>query len=262
MIELCEPNKEIVSCRSILLGRLALMALSVVFTTFSQTVGVQNTVQANLQRSMCRTHNSSDLEAGSSKADGPTIQDLLDAGEDVASSLCQLTNEIHPIFQAENMCVCQYDDIRCCVQPHFADLASRDPEIEKAHPIASPYPEDNIIVLAAMQLASRILTHVDTLPFWVGILDCIDPDTGKVSSDFKVHPSKHLSPQRNVKVLDHLSRFAERVRFHHKANEVSRTLGFRIDVDDPDSPEKASNSYNVYEEVSQSSNQGFRVSLT
>jgi hypothetical protein len=44
---------------------------------------------------------------------GPIIKHLIAAGGDlttIMSSLCQLTNEIHPIFRDENICVCPYKD--------------------------------------------------------------------------------------------------------------------------------------------------------
>jgi hypothetical protein len=162
-----------------------------------------------------------------------TIQDILDAGEDPATVLCQLTNAIHPIFQAKNRCVCKFQDIRCCVQPHFADLAANNPETPRAPAIASLDPEDNIIVRATLQLASLILVHDDTLPFWAGIVGCLDDDGG-IGYQFQAHEREHLPVEQKKWVLEHLEYFANRVRFHYKADEINRTLGIGIDPSDPD----------------------------
>jgi hypothetical protein len=163
----------------------------------------------------------------------PTIQDILDAGGDPATVLYQLTNDIHPIFQAKNRCVCKFKDIRCCVQPHFANLAANDPETPRAPVVASPDPEDNIIVRATLQLASLVLVHDDTLPFWAGIVDCLDDDGG-IGYQFQAHEREHLPVEQKEWVLEHLDYFADRVRFHYKADEINRTLGIGIDPSDPD----------------------------
>lgn len=183
---------------------------------------------------MSRANHSIDRESLHSTPKGPKIRDILAAGQDPAQVLCQLTNAIHPIFNANNICVCGYKDLRCCVQPHFANLARSVPGTAKAPSIASPHPDDNIIVRASMQLASRILTHDDTLPFWEGILNCRDPKDGKISEVFEAHSSSHLSAERKAEILDHLRNFANRVRFHYEANAGNRTLDLGVKRGDPD----------------------------
>lgn len=183
---------------------------------------------------MSRANHSFSRESRHSTANKRTIQDVLDAGKDPAQELCQLTNEIHPIFQATNICACEYKDLRCCVQPYFANLARSNPGTAKAPSIASPYPEDNIITRASMQLASRILTHDDTLPFWASILDCRDLKDGTVGEVFEAHSSSHLSAERKAQILDHLRSFANRVRFHYKAKEGNKILDLGVKRGDPD----------------------------
>jgi hypothetical protein len=79
-----------------------------------------------------------------------------------------ITNDIHPIFRDDNICVCPYKDTYC-MAPHFAD----NPEVlawrAKAPQTNSPYIEgfkENILVRTIFQLATRMILHDDALPFW------------------------------------------------------------------------------------------------
>jgi hypothetical protein len=177
----------------------------------------------------------------------PTIQDILDAGEDPAQVLCQLTNDIHPIFQARNICVCKFLDIRCCTQPFFANLGAINLETSRAPAVASPDPEDNIIVRATMQLASRMLVHDSTLPFWAGIVDCLGEDD-EVAYQFYAPETEYLSAERKEWVLQHLHGFADRVCFHYKANENHRTLGIGVPFGDPDFNKNLKQPYFAYKD--------------
>lgn len=70
-------------------------------------------------------------------------------------------------------------------------------EAEKLKPTvtASPYPADNVVVRAILQLATRFLTHEDILPFWAGIVDCGRGPSQDVAR-FRVRPNKRLSKAR------------------------------------------------------------------
>jgi hypothetical protein len=154
---------------------------------------------------------------------GPTIKDLIAAGGDltnIMSSLCQLTNDIHPIFGDDNICVCPYEET-CCMAPHFAD----NPEVlawrAKAPQTTSPYIEgfkDNVVVRTTFQLATQMILHDDALPFWAGLMDAVEWGADNANISFKVHPHRQLDQARKERTLRHLENFAaNHIRFHFKA---------------------------------------------
>jgi hypothetical protein len=156
---------------------------------------------------------------------GPTIKDLIAAGGDlttIMSSVCQLTNDIHPIFRAENICMCPYKD-NYCMAPHFADHPEELIGKAKAPQTNSPYIEgfkDNVVVRTIFQAATRMLLHDDALPFWAGLMDAVDWEADEPSISFKVHPRRRLSKYRKERTLEHLEEFAaEHIRFHFKVRQ-------------------------------------------
>ena len=137
---------------------------------------------------------------------GPTIKDLIAAGGDlttIMSSVCQLTNDIHPIFRAENICMFPYKD-NYCMAPHFADHPEKLIGKAKAPQMNSPYVEgfkDNVVVRTIFQVATRMLLHDDALPFWAGLMDAVDWEADEPSISFKVHPRRRLSKDRKQRTL-------------------------------------------------------------
>ncbi|KAM0690182.1 hypothetical protein Q7P36_008949 [Cladosporium allicinum] len=138
------------------------------------------------------------------------------------SRLCQLTNDIHPIFRDENICVCPYKEPYCMV-PHFADNSEVLAWKAKAPQTTSPYVEGfkrNVVVRTIFQLATRIIMHDDALPFWAGLMDAVNWDAGKANISFKVHPRRHLDQAHKERTLRHLENFAaSHIRLHFKARE-------------------------------------------
>ncbi|KAM0716666.1 hypothetical protein Q7P37_008111 [Cladosporium fusiforme] len=172
----------------------------------------------------------------------PYIGSLIAAGSDVGEILariCTLTNEIHPIFRDENICACEYKDIGCCLFPYYATHRPEDLGFDKAPRIDSPYPKDNPIARAILQLATNIITSKDALPFWAGIIECgLSQDPSNI---FRVHPRKHLSPEREKETLQHLREFSHHIRIHFRALEQD-LMGFQstyyVEDDDPDYDDK------------------------
>jgi hypothetical protein len=155
----------------------------------------------------------------------PTIEDLIAAGGDlttIMSSLCQLTNDIHPIFRAENICMCPYAE-PYCMAPHFADHPEELVGKAKALQTTSPYIKgfkENMVTRTIFQLASRMMVHDDALPFWAGLMDAVNWEADKPNISFKVHPRRNLSKDQKKRTLEHLEEFAaEHIRFHFKARQ-------------------------------------------
>jgi hypothetical protein len=144
------------------------------------------------------------------------------------SHLCQLTNDIHPIFKDENLCFCPevikasdywFDKFSYCMAPHFADNPNELRGLVTYPQPALPLPRDNIVMRTILQLASRMITHDQTLPFWAGIINAVtgEGDDAKVGI-IKVHPRRRLNQVRKERTLRKLREFgSDRVRFHSKA---------------------------------------------
>ena len=143
------------------------------------------------------------------------IWELLAAGSDLAGKVFSLTNEIHPIFQEKNICGCKHAKLTHCIAPYFAANPDELADKKKAPVIASPYPSQNPMVRVILQLATKFLTHDNTLPFWAGILDCARGPRQEVAR-FHVHPRRRLSEARKADTLRQLERFANEVRIHFK----------------------------------------------
>lgn len=173
-----------------------------------------------------------------------TIAELIAAGSDMAeisASISNLTNEIHPFFRDENMCVCKHLDDLHCHAPYFAANPDALADKKKAPVIVSPYAAKSILVREILRLASKFLTHDDTLPFWAGILDCARGPRQHVAR-FHVHPRKHLSKARKADTLEELSKFADQIRLHFKEfdpegdykNTDAYAICWPVDEDEPD----------------------------
>ena len=148
----------------------------------------------------------------------PTIGEIIAAGSDMAQVMAlisDLTNEIHPVFRETNICACKHVEPSHCCSPYFAANPDQLADKEKTPLIASPYPSQNHIVHAIMQLATKFLTHDDTLPFWAGILDCARGPRQQVAR-FRVHPRKRLSAVRKAEILEELDKFADEIRVHFR----------------------------------------------
>jgi hypothetical protein len=153
----------------------------------------------------------------------PTIEDLMAAGGNlttIMSSLCQLTNDIHPIFRAENLCMCPYED-PYCMYPHDVDHPEELVGAAKVRWMSWPHSKDfkdNIMLRTIFQLATRMILHDDALPFWAGLMDAVvDNTAGKPKRSFKVHPRRRLDEAHKQRTLRHLENFASNhVRFHFR----------------------------------------------
>jgi hypothetical protein len=156
---------------------------------------------------------------------GPTMKDLIAAGGDLSTilpSLCQLTNDIHPMFRAENICVCPYEG-KYCMVPHFADYPEELIGKAKAPQTNSPCIKDftdGVLVRTIFQLATRMLLHDDALPFWAGLMDAFDHDADGPYISFHVNPRRRLSKEDKERTLEHLEDFAaEHIRLHFQARQ-------------------------------------------
>lgn len=170
------------------------------------------------------------------------IRELLAAGSELAGQVFSLTNAIHPIFREQNICACKHAEFALCCSPYFAANPDQLAEKEKAPAIASPYPSQNAFVRVILQLATKFLTHDDTLPFWAGILDCARGPRQEVAR-FHVHPRRRLDAARKADTLEQLNKFADEIRIHFKESGeedgvVGAAAGFAtsifVEEGDPD----------------------------
>lgn len=102
-----------------------------------------------------------------------------------------------------------------CLGPKYANDPGVIEGIEESPEMASPYPEDNFMVRAALQLATMLITHDDTLPFWAGLIEAgLGRKDGTES--FHVHTRRQLEQSRKEKTLEYLRSFADHIRLHFK----------------------------------------------
>jgi hypothetical protein len=168
-----------------------------------------------------------------------TFEQLFAAGSglaDILSSACQLTNPIHPIFESANLCLCEYQNEIHCVAPRFA--ANPPAGLAKISPKPLPYRKDMIILHTILQLASQMITHPQTLPFWAGLMDAVIPTGGDKRAAFTVHPTRRLDPARTEQTLEALEKFKDNIRVHFKAfgdDDTSEgwVQSLDVTVDDP-----------------------------
>jgi hypothetical protein len=159
------------------------------------------------------------------------IEELVAAGGDlehIMSMICELSDELHPLFHENNICACRHENTKFCCDPTYASVL----ELTKGTPGYLEYnwapPLENIVLRAMMQLATRIITDKDTLPFWAGIIKASKgPDSEK--HHFHVAARRSNTPENALlekEMLDHLMKVAGNVRFHFKAFQ---DLGHRIE---------------------------------
>jgi len=151
----------------------------------------------------------------------PTLGELMAAGgtlEEIKSQICGLTNDLHPIFDKQNICVCKNADRRFCYLPEkIAELESATDEIEGSLEPHWDHALGDFMLHSAMQLATRLITHEDTLPFWAGLIDCSGPDKDGKKKDFVVRARKRLSAAKRKEVLEYLNHAAGLIRIHSKS---------------------------------------------
>lgn len=163
----------------------------------------------------------SDQEDGESEMqiddDDKPIRDLTEAGHDldkIKKSMFGLTNDISPIFALDNLCSCKHRDVRYCVRPHM--VASLTPETEGSVNPSWKNPHENFIIRTILQLASRIMTHPHTTPFWYSLWN---PNRAK-SNESHVFYVSHLtrldSDQENTIHSLAIAYIAKHIRFHFK----------------------------------------------
>lgn len=126
--------------------------------------------------------------------------------EQIQSSICGLTNDLHPIFDEGNICVCRnVDDEYCYVPEKVAELDSATDKIEGSLEPTWSHPLENLVLRSAMQLATCIITHESTLPFWAGLIDCAVNQATDVPRPFHVRARKRLHADKANSVLEFLA---------------------------------------------------------
>jgi hypothetical protein len=148
----------------------------------------------------------------------PTIRELIAAGgdlEQIKSSLCGLTNDLHPLFDTKNICVCKHpDEVYCCLPDKVAELEA---SVEKPFGYIEStwsHPLENLVLRAALQLATRVITHENTLPFWAGL-----KDLSEAPMEDRTHfhaRARRLHADKEKQVLDFLVKAVDNIRFHFK----------------------------------------------
>jgi hypothetical protein len=148
----------------------------------------------------------------------PTIRNLIAAGgdlEQIKSSFCRLTNDSHPLFAAKNICVCKHpDEVYCCLPDKVAELEAA---VEKPFGYIEStwsHPLQNLVLRAALQLATRVITRENTLPFWAGLIDLSSAPT-EDQTHFRAR-ARRLDADKEKQVLDFLVKAADNIRFHFK----------------------------------------------
>lgn len=148
--------------------------------------------------------------------DDKLIRELIEAGHDldeIKESMFGLTNDISPLFALDNLCSCKHKDSRYCVIPHLWE--SWTPETEGSIIPSWKIPHDSFIIHTILQLASRIMTHPHTTPFWYSLWN---PNRSK-SDESHVFYISHLtrldSDQENT-IHKAIAYIAKHIRFHFK----------------------------------------------
>lgn len=145
------------------------------------------------------------------------IKDLVAAGWDIESikgMMFGLTNELHPMFAEENFCACRHRDQRYCYIPIRMEAALAVNTGGALTPIWE-HPHDSFIIRSILQLATRIVTHPDTLPFWDAL---ITNDQPLEDQEIVCHVRHNEKPNlKEVRQVDQeLKEAASHVRFHFK----------------------------------------------
>jgi hypothetical protein len=154
------------------------------------------------------------------RPEGPeeqTIGELIAAGSDPAhimSSVCQLTNDIHPVFRDENICACEYAEMYHCAAPQLAN-SEGFPRTTPSRALLA-HPKNCVVIRTILQLASQMTTHPQALPFWAGLINAIATDDEEDRADFEVHPTRLLDPAHTKSTLLALEKLASNMRVHIK----------------------------------------------
>jgi hypothetical protein len=182
------------------------------------------------------------------------IKDLVAAGGDlehIKSMICELSDELHPLFHENNICACKHENEKFCLDPTYASILKLTKGTPGYRELSWAPPLENVVLRAIMQLTSRIITDKDTLPFWAGIIKASEgPELEVKHFHVPARRSKTSENARSEKeTLDHLAKVAGNVRFHFKAFQDLRhriesncetdEMGFMIavwcpDVEDPE----------------------------
>lgn len=120
------------------------------------------------------------------------IGDRVASGESltaITAGVCQLTNDVHPIFAADRFL--DYEDV----------VAGRFP-CGKEHYTA---------MVPSLRLASAILTHKDSLPFWHGLIVAgrRDQEEGAKNPFPSFHAKRRLTEQETEETLQLLEECAD-----------------------------------------------------
>lgn len=168
--------------------------------------------------------------------------------EIIGPQICSLTNDILPVFAMENICVCKQPDKQYCYLPaKIAELQAADEALERvpdweccsALGITNQVPgtiiptwnhaPGQLMLRSAMQLATRMITHDDALPFWAGLMDCARSSKSDERRPFHARTGEHLDAAKKREVLHYLHQAADNIRVHLKPfykGEVETMAGF------------------------------------
>lgn len=101
------------------------------------------------------------------------VRDLVDAGGDleyIKSKICELTNELHPVFDERKKCACKHQRMVHCSEPTYAAALEVAPGLLEPLHLSWAPPSESLALRAVLQLAIRMITDKNTLPFRDGIL--------------------------------------------------------------------------------------------
>lgn len=191
--------------------------------------------------------------------------------DEIKPQICSLTNDILPVFELQNICICKQPDKQYCYLPSkIAELQAADEALERvpdweccsAAGITNEVPgtiirtwdhePGNMMLHSAMQLATRMITHDNALPLWAGLMDCArsdKEDAGRSTTRFRACAGERVDAAKKREVLDYLHQAADNIRVHLKPfyeGEVETMAGFccafPLEQDDdsgkqPDRPE-------------------------
>lgn len=170
--------------------------------------------------------------------------------DEIKSQICSLTNDPLPVFEMQNICVCKLPNKQFCYLPaKIAEFQAADAalvrvplwelcsadgttnEVEDAILTYWNHEPGEFMLHSAMQLATRMITHDDALPFWAALMDSKRSGKGDAerSTRSRVRTPGRLDAAKKQEVLDHLRIAAANIRVHLKPfskGEVKTRAGF------------------------------------
>lgn len=185
----------------------------------------------------------------------PTIGAMLEVYDDeldqIAPLICSLTNDVLPLFDEQNVCVCVFPDKQYCYLPeNIAEMKAAEEELgnnkvpdwelcsmdgitNRLEGSLLPHWDHDIgesMLRSAMQLATRMITHEDALLFWAGLMDCAKSGKDGERTRLTVPAGERLDAAKKQEVLEYLQQATRRIRIHLKSfymgeENVTETCG-------------------------------------